>query len=71
MHAHDAVVVPSQHAYPEGLPMTIYDAYCSRSPLIASDHPMFRSKVIDDETAVVFGAGDASAPRSSHGTLDD
>ena len=61
MHAHEAVVVPSQHAYPEGLPMTIYDAYCSRSPLVASDHPMFRSKVIGDKTAVVFKAGDSAA----------
>lgn len=61
MHAHDAVIVPSQHAYPEGLPMTIYDAYCSRSPLIASDHPMFRSKVVHDQTAIVFRAGDSSA----------
>ncbi len=58
MHEHDAVIVPSQHAYPEGLPMTIYDAYCSRSPLIASDHPMFQSKVIADKTALVFEGSD-------------
>jgi len=61
MHAHDAVIVPSQHAYPEGLPMTIYDAYCSRSPLIASDHPMFQSKVIGNKTAIVFEAGDSGS----------
>jgi glycosyltransferase involved in cell wall biosynthesis len=58
MHEHDVVVVPSQHAYPEGLPMTIYDAYASRSPLVASDHPMFRAKVRDGEAALIFPAED-------------
>jgi glycosyltransferase involved in cell wall biosynthesis len=58
MHRHDAVLVPSRHDYPEGLPLTIYDAYCSRSPLVASDHPMFRRQVIDQETALVFRAAD-------------
>ena len=61
MHDHDAVLVPSQHAYPEGLPLTIYDAYCSRSPLIASDHPMFRDQVVDGETALVFRASDSAS----------
>lgn len=61
MHDHDAVLVPSQHAYPEGLPLTIYDAYCSRSPLLASDHPMFREQVVDGETALVFRASDPAS----------
>jgi glycosyltransferase involved in cell wall biosynthesis len=57
MHEHDVVVVPSQYGYPEGLPLTIYDAYCSRSPLVASDHPMFRGRVHDGQSALVFRAG--------------
>jgi glycosyltransferase involved in cell wall biosynthesis len=61
MNAHDAVVVASRHGYPEGLPMTIYEAFCSRTPLVASDHPMFRMKVIDRETALVFRAGDPAS----------
>lgn len=61
MHEHDATLVPSQYGYPEGLPLTIYDAYCSRSPLIASDHPMFRGRVHDGESALVFRAGDADS----------
>ncbi len=60
MHDHDITVVPSRHTYPEGLPFTIYDSYCSRSPLVASDHPMFRSRVIDNESALIFRAGDAA-----------
>lgn len=61
MHEQDVVVVPSQHGFPEGLPMTIYDTYTSRSPLVASDHPMFRSRVRDQETALVFPAQDEKA----------
>lgn len=48
---HDAVVreleaaslalAPSRHAYGEGLPMTIYEALATRTPLVMSDHPMF------------------------------
>ena len=54
---HDIMVVPSRHAYPEGLPMTIYDALATRTPLVASDHPMFRQVLRDGETAVIFRAG--------------
>jgi glycosyltransferase involved in cell wall biosynthesis len=45
MRDHDGVVVPSHWAYPEGLPMTLYEALCTRTPLIASDHPMFARKI--------------------------
>jgi glycosyltransferase involved in cell wall biosynthesis len=58
MNAHDAVVVPSRHEYPEGLPMTIFEAFCSRSPLIASDHPMFAMKLRDGSNAMIFRAAD-------------
>jgi len=58
MHEHDLVVVPSRHEYPEGLPMTIYEGLCSRTPLVVSDHPMFRSKIVDGENGFVFRAHD-------------
>ena len=35
-------VVPSRHIYPEGLPMTIYEGLATRTPLVLSDHPMFK-----------------------------
>jgi glycosyltransferase involved in cell wall biosynthesis len=57
MNEHDLTVVPSRHSYPEGLPLTIYDSYCSRTPLVASDHPMFRGRVEDGFAALVFRAG--------------
>ncbi|MFT5353479.1 MAG: glycosyltransferase involved in cell wall biosynthesis [Polyangiales bacterium] len=53
MRSHDVVLVPSRHAYPEGLPMTLYEALCTRTPLVASDHPMFKLKIRDGINAVV------------------
>jgi len=60
MRAGDVVVVPSRHAYPEGMPMTIYEGLSSGSPVMVSDHPMFRGRVTHLETAVVFPAGHPS-----------
>jgi glycosyltransferase involved in cell wall biosynthesis len=49
--AHDSVidalrrstvaVVQSRHSYPEGLPLTIYEALATRTPLVLSNHPVF------------------------------
>jgi glycosyltransferase involved in cell wall biosynthesis len=61
MRAHDAVVVPSHWAYPEGLPMTIYEALCTRTPLLTSDHPMFVLKVRNRDNALVFRERDPDA----------
>jgi glycosyltransferase involved in cell wall biosynthesis len=51
------VVVPSQHAYPEGFPLTIYEALCARTPLVASDHPMFARRLIDRVNALIYPSG--------------
>jgi len=51
------VTIPSRHEYPEGMPFTIYEALCARTPIVASDHPMFRGHLRDRETAMVFPAG--------------
>jgi len=56
-----AIVVPSRHDYPEGLPGTIYQALAARTPIIASDHPMFRGAIAHGESALVFRAGDERA----------
>jgi glycosyltransferase involved in cell wall biosynthesis len=60
MRAADVVVVPSRHEYAEGVPMTIYETLCSRTPLIASDHPMFRSNLTHETESLIFKAGDAN-----------
>jgi glycosyltransferase involved in cell wall biosynthesis len=61
MHEHDVVVVPSRHSYPEGLPMTIFDALASRSPLVVSDHPMFVGPLEEGHSALVFPGEDSKA----------
>lgn len=60
MHASDVVIIPSRHSYPEGLPMTIYEGLCSRTPIVASDHPMFRGKLQHEKSALIFPAGNAT-----------
>ncbi|MGC6488328.1 MAG: glycosyltransferase family 4 protein [Planctomycetota bacterium] len=59
MRSHDAVVVPSRHEYPEGLPNTIFEALASRTPLIASDHPAFAPRLSPGRDSLRFRAGDA------------
>ncbi len=52
VRAADLALVPSWHAYPEGLPMTIYEALAVRTPVICSDHPAFRGRVGDGLSSV-------------------
>lgn len=61
MREADIVVVPSHHDYAEGFPMTIYETLCARTPLVASDHPMFRENLTHGVDAWIFPAGDAKA----------
>ena len=54
-------LITSRHAYPEGFPLTIYEALTSRTPIVASDHLMFTGNLVDRESALIFEAGnDAS-----------
>lgn len=57
----DLVLIPSRHEYPEGFPMTIYEALCSRTPIVASDHPMFRNSLKHEINAMIFPAGNFTA----------
>jgi glycosyltransferase involved in cell wall biosynthesis len=61
MQSQDAIVIPSHHDYPEGFPLTIYEAFCARIPIIASDHPMFCDKLQHQVNALLFPATDAAA----------
>jgi glycosyltransferase involved in cell wall biosynthesis len=61
MRVADLVLVPSRHEYPEGFPMTLFEALATRTPIVASDHPMFVHSMVDRRTAMVFAAGDARA----------
>jgi len=61
MREADGVIIPSRHEYPEGFPLTVYEALCSRTPIIASDHPMFQNKLKDGINALIFPAANAVA----------
>jgi glycosyltransferase involved in cell wall biosynthesis len=61
MRKADIVLVTSRHEYPEGFPLTIYEALCSRTPLIASDHPMFSGNLQDGVSAMIYPAGNPDA----------
>lgn len=56
MREASAIIVPSRHGYPEGLPLTIYEGLCARTPIIASDHPMFAGHLVNGETALIYKA---------------
>jgi glycosyltransferase involved in cell wall biosynthesis len=57
MRNNDAVVVPSRHDFAEGLPNTIFEAFASRTPLIASDHPAFVGRLRPSVDSLRFDAG--------------
>jgi glycosyltransferase involved in cell wall biosynthesis len=61
MRAADVVVIPSRHEYPEGLPLTIYEALAARTPIIASDHPMFFGALSHELTALIFRASNSAS----------
>lgn len=72
MRKADLVVIPSRHAYPEGFPMTIYEALTSRTPLVASDHPMYAAHLASSGAAAVFAASDPAAlARAIKQTMND
>lgn len=54
----DIVAVPSRFDYPEGFPLTMFEAIASRSPIVCSDHPMFRSVMLDGTNCASFESGD-------------
>lgn len=53
----DLVGVPSRSDYPEGFPLTMFEAIASRSPIVCSNHPMFRSVMLDGSNCVSFESG--------------
>jgi glycosyltransferase involved in cell wall biosynthesis len=59
MRESSIVVVPSWHHYGEGIPFTIYEAFCARTPVIGSDHPMFLGNLLHGENALIFPERDA------------
>jgi glycosyltransferase involved in cell wall biosynthesis len=57
----DVAVVPSRSKYPEGFPLTMFEAIGSRTPIVCSDHPMFRPVMKDGVHAAMFRGGSFGA----------
>ncbi len=61
MRESDIVLVTSRHEYPEGFPLTIQHALRTRTPIVASDHPMFKTHLKHKVNSMIFEAGNSLA----------
>jgi glycosyltransferase involved in cell wall biosynthesis len=61
MREADLVLVTTRHEYPEGFPLTIQEALRMRTPIVASDHPMFTTHLKHGVNAMIFEAGNSLA----------
>ncbi len=61
MEKADAVLVTSRHGYAEGLPNTLCEAFASRTPAVASDHPSFAARLTDGAGCLFYRASDPSS----------
>jgi glycosyltransferase involved in cell wall biosynthesis len=61
MRESDLVLVTSRHEYPEGFPLTIQHALRTRTPIVASDHPMFKTHLKHRINSMIFEAGNSLA----------
>lgn len=57
----DLVCIPSRYEFPEGMPLTMFEAIACRTPVVCSDHPMFVPIMGVGERAEVFRASDPQA----------
>ncbi|MBE9160006.1 glycosyltransferase [Nodosilinea sp. LEGE 06152] len=61
MNSMDLVIVPSRHNYPEGFPLVIHHALRACTPIVASNHPMFKGYLQHQVNAMIFPEANASA----------
>jgi glycosyltransferase involved in cell wall biosynthesis len=54
----DLLVVPSRWEFQEGFPLTMFESIASHTPIVCSDHPIFRWVMTDRTNAMLFRAGD-------------
>jgi glycosyltransferase involved in cell wall biosynthesis len=61
LHDADLIVLPSRHESLETNTSAIHHALASRTPIIASDHPLFVGSFTHGVNALIFPAGNARA----------
>jgi glycosyltransferase involved in cell wall biosynthesis len=52
------VCVPSRHEFSEAMPLSLTEALASRTPVVASDHPVFTRAFVDGQGLTFFRAKD-------------
>ena len=57
----DLAIVPSRREFPEGFPLTMFEAIASRTPIVCSDHPIFTAVMTDGENAATFKNANADS----------
>jgi glycosyltransferase involved in cell wall biosynthesis len=60
MRESDLVLVPTRPEFAEGLPLVIYESLVARTPLVISDHPVFKQYFPGNRAVRFFAAGDAA-----------
>lgn len=65
------VCVPSRPSFPEGMPLTLLETLSSRTPIVASDHPLFTRTFADGQGMRFFAAGDDASCADLIRTLMD
>ncbi|NCO76576.1 MAG: glycosyltransferase [Cyanobacteria bacterium] len=65
MRNSDLVIVPSRIECAEGFPKVINEALTCKTPIVASNHPVFVNKLINEVNAMIFPSGDSLALANS------
>ncbi len=55
----DLLIIPSRSQFQEGFPLTMFEAVASHTPIVCSDHPIFKRSMADGANAALFRAGDS------------
>ncbi len=55
------IFIPSRHEFPEGMPLTLTEALASRTPVVASDHPVIVRGFVDGEGLRFFEAANPAS----------
>lgn len=67
----DIALVPSRHAYAEGMPKSLTEALLTRTPVIVSDHPVFRRHFSDTPAARMHKQADVEGIAAAISDLAD
>ncbi len=56
----DCVIIPSRPSYSDGMPRTVYEALATRTPVLMSEHPVFRDALAGYESVAFFDTASPS-----------